>query len=235
MGRSLTCRTEYAQALHFDQLKKLMKEGKAFVGFEEGPINFPPTFKYDVLRTLKKPKRSPSKRGQSPQTDSPAYTSQDQLALEERDDVISIASTVSRSSSSTSGDEQVEAAVTALPAKATDVDSGPSKVIYKTRKRWLSLLSTRLSPYRSSKPSPEGSVVNTVRKSMEETQRLNKSRAPTPAQRHSLDTSHGRALQLQPPAILISSTTSSLHSEEQQADPDKGVYDSSHKQRVPSW
>ena len=30
-----------------------MKSGEAFVGFKEGPIDFPPTFKYDVLRTIK--------------------------------------------------------------------------------------------------------------------------------------------------------------------------------------
>ena len=30
-----------------------MKRGEEFVGFKEGPIDFPPTFKYDVLRTTK--------------------------------------------------------------------------------------------------------------------------------------------------------------------------------------
>lgn len=43
-----------------------MREGKAFRGFEEAPIDFPPTFKYDVMRTLKRDKsgvgRSSSKR-----------------------------------------------------------------------------------------------------------------------------------------------------------------------------
>ena len=33
-----------------------MKSGEAFVGFKEGPIDFPPTFKYDVLRTIKQKK-----------------------------------------------------------------------------------------------------------------------------------------------------------------------------------
>lgn len=43
-----------------------MREGKAFKGFKEAPIAFPPTFKYDVMRTLKRDKsgvvRSSSKR-----------------------------------------------------------------------------------------------------------------------------------------------------------------------------
>lgn len=38
---------EYIQALTFDQLLALMKNGE-FPGFREAPINFPPTFKYDV-------------------------------------------------------------------------------------------------------------------------------------------------------------------------------------------
>src|ERR1700691_1387753 len=52
---------EYAQALAFDQLHKLMQEGKAFVGFNEGPIDFAPTFKYDVLPTLKRSKTKGSR------------------------------------------------------------------------------------------------------------------------------------------------------------------------------
>jgi hypothetical protein len=64
----LIARQEYAQALAFDQLYNIMRNGQAFVGFAEAPINFPPTFKYDVLRTLRhRRKRSdPSKRGSPP-------------------------------------------------------------------------------------------------------------------------------------------------------------------------
>lgn len=43
----------YDQALEFDQLRKVLREGEAFRGFEEAPIHFPPTYKYDVLKTLK--------------------------------------------------------------------------------------------------------------------------------------------------------------------------------------
>ncbi|KZV62675.1 DNase I-like protein [Peniophora sp. CONT] len=49
----LISRGEYAQALQFDQLFNVMRNGQAFVGFHEATIDFPPTFKYDVLRTLK--------------------------------------------------------------------------------------------------------------------------------------------------------------------------------------
>jgi len=58
----LISRRDYAQALGFDQLQNLMQHGDAFVGFNEAEINFPPTFKYDVMRTLKwlKPKSTRS-------------------------------------------------------------------------------------------------------------------------------------------------------------------------------
>ncbi|KAI5115634.1 hypothetical protein M0805_008636 [Coniferiporia weirii] len=52
----LISRHEYNQALAFDQLRRLMEKGEAFVGFNEAPINFPPTFKYDVMRSLKRDK-----------------------------------------------------------------------------------------------------------------------------------------------------------------------------------
>ncbi|KAJ9477521.1 Inositol polyphosphate phosphatase [Pseudozyma hubeiensis] len=44
---------KYDQALAFDQLGKVLKDGDAFKGFKEAPIHFPPTYKYDVLSTLK--------------------------------------------------------------------------------------------------------------------------------------------------------------------------------------
>ena len=40
-----------------------MRNGQAFVGFREATINFPPTFKYDVLRTSRH-KRKRSKHSQ---------------------------------------------------------------------------------------------------------------------------------------------------------------------------
>lgn len=52
---------EYNQALAFDQLRNIMAKGQAFVGFHEGDINFPPTFKYDVFRSLKRDKSRMSK------------------------------------------------------------------------------------------------------------------------------------------------------------------------------
>ncbi|KAG8861635.1 hypothetical protein FRB91_003758 [Serendipita sp. 411] len=51
---------DYAQAQHFDQLRKIMqgKGTNVFSGFSEAHIDFPPTFKYDILRTLKDRKKA---------------------------------------------------------------------------------------------------------------------------------------------------------------------------------
>lgn len=42
-----------------------MQNGRAFVGFHEAPITFPPTFKYDVIRPMRR-RRSSSKPLASP-------------------------------------------------------------------------------------------------------------------------------------------------------------------------
>jgi hypothetical protein len=60
----LISRRDYAQALGFDQLRMLMQHRDALPGFNEADINFPPTFKYDVLRTLKRPKAKTSRSAQ---------------------------------------------------------------------------------------------------------------------------------------------------------------------------
>ncbi|KAJ9112299.1 hypothetical protein QFC19_000718 [Naganishia cerealis] len=50
----LVSRKEYAQALEFDQLRSAMIRGDVFDGFSEAPIDFAPTFKYDVWRSAKR-------------------------------------------------------------------------------------------------------------------------------------------------------------------------------------
>ncbi|KAJ3565155.1 hypothetical protein NP233_g7820 [Leucocoprinus birnbaumii] len=237
----LIAHQDYAKALHFDQLQRLRQQGKAFVGFDEGPINFPPTFKYDVMRTIKKPKRSPSKRGQSPQTptaESPLHTSQERLVQDKfggfrDDDTNSIVSSLSRDSSIASGDEQggIPTITVEAPVPPVKTNHSRTKIKNKARKRWKSLITaTRLQSSRARRHSVGGHLMDTSRKSLEETQRPNKPKSPTPPQRHSLD-NNGVLL---PPTILVNSTKTSLNDEEQSL-LDRGVYDSSHKQRVPSW
>ncbi|XP_015607429.1 synaptojanin-1 [Cephus cinctus] len=42
-------RNEFDQILHYDQLRTQQEQGNVFKNFLEGPINFPPTYKYDLF------------------------------------------------------------------------------------------------------------------------------------------------------------------------------------------
>src|SRR5258706_3827609 len=81
--------SDYAQALEFDQLTAIMKKGAFFDGFCEAPINFPPTFKYDVSRPTKHRKRLPPE-GQSPIVEGRQAEMEDDM--DEATDLISLAS-----------------------------------------------------------------------------------------------------------------------------------------------
>ena len=62
----LLMKKQYSDALAFDQLRKIMKEQPwVFNGFSEAPINFPPTFKYDVLKTIRQKREERAKRHRS--------------------------------------------------------------------------------------------------------------------------------------------------------------------------
>lgn len=59
----LVSRKEYAQALEFDQLRNAMIREDVFDGFSEAPIDFAPTFKYDVWRSAKRTRSMKKKAG----------------------------------------------------------------------------------------------------------------------------------------------------------------------------
>ena len=50
---SLLQRRSYDDALEYDQLRKVLRDGHALDGFCEAPIDFPPTYKYDLVRAEK--------------------------------------------------------------------------------------------------------------------------------------------------------------------------------------
>ena len=142
------------------------------------------------------------------------------------DDAVSLVSSISQASSY--GDEQVEVATRVATLNGNV--SPDTKIKHKTRERWRSLISaTGLQSHRLQRRSAGKNLLDTSRKSFEETQQSNRPKVPTSPPRHSLDGVRSP----QPPTLTINSTKTSLSGEEQSAD--KGVYDSSHKQRVPSW
>lgn len=243
---------EYAQALAFDQLKNLMANGQAFVGFQEATIDFPPTFKYDVLRTLslsRRHKRHGSTR-KIPDDKSPRVRSPDQKELDalETEDVeeeaageaASMASTFATSVHSRAGtDREIEDDdyFHASPSSQTMATSTSKiSVADKAKVKWMSLISP-LSPGVVTSPTKllrSKSKASYGAHSMVDVTSDAVSLNLLPPGRSSSSERVDKTYLRPPPMILVSSTRSSLPSDEEDAD-GRGVYDSSHKQRVPSW
>ncbi|TFK40065.1 Endonuclease/exonuclease/phosphatase [Crucibulum laeve] len=258
-NRVYSINREYTQALAFDQLKNLMQSGEGFAGFHEGPINFAPTFKYDVLRTLKHARRHGSKLGRwkhgEPRT--PILTEVEEKELEELEaqeaegdvgeggEAASVTSSVwtSMKSHRTDRDADESDFFAGSPPTPTIVTSA-SKVsvattaVHKAKAKWLSLLSpsSATSPTRRSKSKQTEAWV----KKSELPSSTQDGTAVVPltplllSRLPSLSRPERRHLK-PPPMIFISSTKSSTPSDDEQEIDEKGVYDSSHKKRVPSW
>lgn len=79
----LVAKRDYAQALKFDQLKKIMDEGLGFQGFKEADITFAPTYKYDVDRAIK---RSTTRSSRRKARDPSLSEVQEAHVIEEADD-----------------------------------------------------------------------------------------------------------------------------------------------------
>ncbi|KAG6856305.1 hypothetical protein H0H87_005720 [Tephrocybe sp. NHM501043] len=285
----LMSRKEYAQALAFDQLTNLMRSGEAFVGFCEAPISFPPTFKYDVLRTLKHAKRRGSRmdRWRRPGERSHRLTEVEEKELEELEKLkaaeeqeedgegeegASVASsmwTSAHSTRATERDMDLEDEFFSSPSSHTmgngaSTSNSSSKlpavlhVAHKAKTKWLSLLSssgvTRPKSLNSPGKQPLGRVG--TRSSVDLTSQNTGLLTPvmTPQRPSSVDPAYDTKgggedskNRLRPPPMILvnNSTRSSLPSSDDSvsapgpskddADIDKGVYDSSHKKRVPSW
>lgn len=248
------CFAEYAQALAFDQLKNLMANGQAFVGFREGTINFPPTFKYDVLRTMslhrrhrrygssRKPPEEKAQRMGSPDEKEPEPLETEDVEEEAEGEVASMASTFATSvQSKGGGDRETEADYYhASPSSQTMTTSNSkaSAMAEKARVKLLSLMSP-LSPAAATVTSPtkllrsKSKMKHIPHSSVDVTSDNMLAHLLPPGRSASLeavDKAHLRP----PPMIFVSSTKSSDVSDDEDGD-GRGVYDSSHKKRVPSW
>ncbi|KAJ7637593.1 inositol polyphosphate phosphatase [Mycena polygramma] len=246
----LISRQDYAQALTFDQLRQLMQRGTAFVGFNEAPIDFPPTFKYDVLRTIKSKRKSRSDRWRTPAERARRLTEVDeQHDLEEVDgeesdkegegeaEATSLSSSVWTSTHSRHGTDRDDDyfhpspsshAVSTFSSPGSRVSVSVSAAALKAKTKWLSLV-TPASPHSPTKwlktrqaafTAPHEPIVAT---------------SPKEAK---FDVGRPGSLEstiLRPSLKRLSSTKSSLPSDEEDEGDDKGVYDTSHKKRVPSW
>ena len=220
-----------------------MKEGN-LPGFHEGPIDFPPTFKYDVLRTVRRSKRASTKRLLIGDSSERVLEVEDEphIEIEEAEDdmeggsMLSSAVTSMNSRSGTEPGLEYESDFYYSPSPEQRIDSASSASIAvmgvkKARLKILSLLSPSLSSAdkilkakrRSDSLAPPPSPFSPVRTS-----------SPSPvASRDSSEPVKKRP----PPMVLLSRSkdTQRNTSLEELALEDRGVYDSSSKKRVPSW
>ncbi|KAJ6607363.1 Endonuclease/exonuclease/phosphatase [Mycena sp. CBHHK59/15] len=247
----LLSRQDYAQALAFDQLRNLMQSGKAFVGFNEAPIDFPPTFKYDVLRTIKqKRKGSRLDRWKTPGERPHRLTEVEEHEHDHEDpegeesdkdgetaEAASLSSSIWTSMHSRHGTDGDDDYFHPSPSShAVSTLSSPGSRIsvmaaaHKAKSKWLSLLS----------PATPHSPTKWLRAKQSVGQYASTPEMPRSEDQVDLGDRAGsldavdRSM-LRPSLKRISSTKSSLPSDEEDDGDDKGVYDSSHKKRVPSW
>lgn len=265
---------EYEQALAFDQLRNIMRNGQAFTGFNEGPINFPPTFKYDVLRSLK---RSKSRK----ERERPAHTfglsEVEEREIEDNDedddseegegegDATSVTSgwPMSIQSRRTNGENEEEdyfqhassVPPSPKPPSAAVAAQMVQKGVSKAKAKWISLLTPGAtgSPIDPSFGRP-ASLLSSASKRMS-TLTLPPLNSKTTPNSPTLPSTpsiavHGMKHSKSAPSASTSSgvrkTSSSkrptstksgkgAEDTESEDEVDKGVYDSSSKQRVPSW
>lgn len=212
-----------------------MKDGKVFSGFHEAPIRFPPTFKYDVLRTLKRSKRSKVVNIQ----DHPGHL----LEMDETEDEFE---DVERASQASSHVSSTISQPTAEPWIEDDsyfyttrpiLDLNPtletSTSASKSKVKWLSLLSpsfttsidkthkVKSNSHKGLPPAPI-TAISSIPSS------------PLASDIPNAPDARKRRLLRPPPMILVNPTeheTKNL----KDAEEEKGVYDSSSKKRVPSW
>ncbi|EGN98984.1 hypothetical protein SERLA73DRAFT_122843 [Serpula lacrymans var. lacrymans S7.3] len=258
----LISRQEYEQALAFDQLRKQMETNSTFAGFREASINFPPTFKYDVLRTLRRFRTKASRR-------------HSRRSIFEKDHAGSGAEGRDHENDDDDAEEEgdTEAASMASSAwasvnskAATDVEDDDyfdslnsdhangkqrlslSAAVHKAKSKCKTLLSPALSPSLPSTPTKwrrmkQGLAESAVlfnkdpASSVPSIENIPTSLLPEPTHRPNLlDLSAKELLALPRPVSRGVSTRSIPPTTDQEdEDEDKGVYDSSHKQRVPSW
>lgn len=236
---------------------KLMRGGQAFVGFSEAPIKFPPTFKYDVLRTLKRAKRHGSKldRSKHPEDRPHQLTEAEERQLEqlekeaaeeeaegEGEEGASMASSIWTSAHSRTGtdrdpDEDEFFTSPSVQTMATST-SKVSIAAHKAKAKWLSLLAQYgRSPHRHFKLKHNDVLLEKTHSTYSSVDVASNALLAPPIAATgttSLDNIDRTRLR-PPPMILMNSTKSSLPSDEEGDNDEKGVYDSSHKKRVPSW
>ncbi|KAG8970259.1 hypothetical protein FRC03_010449 [Tulasnella sp. 419] len=285
----LVAQRHFHDAIKFDQLHRIMENGDGFHGFSEAVINFPPTFKYDIMRTLKRHRSvraaitdKARKHVRRPKTGEALTDEVISEAVEQDDGVVDIESssdsdngeagdavsmassawTSHRSRVTTDGSDAEDdmpdplspAAQNAIANSSTGVTqrllSNPATL--KAKAKLLSLINRTPSPapsarteHSTSRTTPPASVTipqHTRTRSDTTTSKVLQHGSPAKSVhsgKHSLEVPRSSAEGLKPPPMKRGLSTQSqkakVSEEELNSDEEKGVYDTSSKQRVPSW
>jgi hypothetical protein len=223
--------SEYSLALAFDQLRNIMQNGHDFDGFREAPINFSPTYKYDVLRTIKRPKKK--RRGWTRSTEkldglyevegkeTGEGEEEDEVSLELVSDVSTIATPGQVVKPATEAEGEYFMADNKTSADVPLVQNGAKL----SKRASLRLLAPKwISKWRASKSRSSHRLIP-----LSETSKL-------PISVHS-SPEIGNPKQATPPPRSLSalSQKGDMAHNEFCDGMDRGIYDSSSKQRVPSW
>lgn len=285
------CVTEYEQALAFDQLRKAMEAKVAFIGFNEATINFPPTFKYDVLRYKRSKHKSLRLMPKTPPLEflshdkvlseideAPAIAIEEEASDDEPEadgEAVSLASTAytgqTKYTTDADDDDDDDYFHASTPsrntnAKVVDGKALASAAVTKAKTKWMALVSQTASPNsplrkrlrlkhahsKSNTPISQSLPSPTFSPSSPNSPPPEYKYLPLPptpgADRLSVGLERGDKYLLPslsttsverrksaPVTTRTSSTRSATKAEEIDEDDEKGVYDTSHKKRVPSW
>jgi hypothetical protein len=215
-----------------------MKEGTEFSGFHEAPINFPPTFKYDVAPHSKYTKGHTSKpmRLERAGDKSTILTDLEERALEELEngeanETASMVSSISTSVKSKVWDPESDGECVPSPSTPTMATSGSKASVAsagtrKAKLKWFTLLSPSLS-------SPTALFRPKHQHASTPPRGLGDFPSPRNYRKHNLQGKSGH--DTRPLMILVDAGKPNTDNDGTPILEERGVYDSSNKRRVPSW
>ena len=239
-----------------------MRNGQAFVGFREATINFPPTFKYDVLRTIRHRRRrsrhthaavdviapqEPVDEGEQPEPEGQhgEGSSEDDTNGELASVISSVTTTYSQPDHTSDEDNDSDAESDYLRRRIYSQHSGgivrriSMSAAQRAKSKWAELIHAPSSQRFVRSPWTNAQTLQ-VKSNSGSSSKSPRSVPTTPllSQRSTSSIDH-------PPDDVLASVSSlkarvhpspSINGDgTAEREDDRGVYDSSSKQRVPSW
>ena len=242
-----------------------MRNGQAFVGFREATINFPPTFKYDVLRTIRHKRRrskqahaavgvvaslspEPAGAGEQRELEGNHDCGHSEVGSEDDAELVSVISsgTTTYSQHNHLSDEDNDSGAESdylrrrmsYPQRSGGLVKRISvSAAQRAKAKWAELINAPSSTQRIVRsrrvntPTPQFSRANSKSpRSVQTTPLLGRRSISSIDQPPDdvLSSSLPLRARVQPSPSLVGDGTA-------ETEDDKGVYDSSSKQRVPSW